>query len=342
MIKFFRKIRQNLLNKNKVGKYLLYAFGEIILVIIGILIALNLNQRSEQKTAEAKIDALFEDVLLELKTDIDQSTHLLYDYQESDSLASLVLANNLKYDDYLVDDNRKLRRLITSSESYKTSQTAYDVLMSNIDVIPKKFSNSIKILNKLQNNIKPDLEEYNAIVKKLVDRNITDLEKNYEWFTAANYGEEDEAVNYFLNDFKYKNKVKRFLGEAIITHRTYIARYRINAIACYKEIAFVLNKPLESIDFIVDEKALKGYAGTYIDNSNPESKVELFYVDELLYLKKETQVNPDRLLNLNSETEFAIVFKRGIVKFSKKSSEEVNTMTIHIGHTPVTYTKTKS
>ena len=67
MIKFFRQIRQNLLNKNKVGKYLLYAFGEIILVIIGILIALNLNQRSEQKKAEAKIDAIFENILKDLE-----------------------------------------------------------------------------------------------------------------------------------------------------------------------------------------------------------------------------------------------------------------------------------
>jgi len=40
-IKFFRKIRQNLLSEGKIGKYLKYAFGEIILVVIGILIALS-------------------------------------------------------------------------------------------------------------------------------------------------------------------------------------------------------------------------------------------------------------------------------------------------------------
>ena len=38
MITLFRKIRQNALTKNKVGKYVLYAIGEIILVVIGILI----------------------------------------------------------------------------------------------------------------------------------------------------------------------------------------------------------------------------------------------------------------------------------------------------------------
>lgn len=43
MIKFFRKLRQKLLAENKFSKYLLYAIGEIILVVIGILIALQIN-----------------------------------------------------------------------------------------------------------------------------------------------------------------------------------------------------------------------------------------------------------------------------------------------------------
>ena len=43
MIKFFQKIRQDLLNKGETGKYLKYAIGEIVLVVIGILIALSIN-----------------------------------------------------------------------------------------------------------------------------------------------------------------------------------------------------------------------------------------------------------------------------------------------------------
>ncbi len=43
MIKFFRRIRQQLLSENKFSKYLIYALGEIVLVVIGILIALQLN-----------------------------------------------------------------------------------------------------------------------------------------------------------------------------------------------------------------------------------------------------------------------------------------------------------
>lgn len=49
MIKFFRKIKQNLLSEGKTGKYLKYAIGEIVLVVIGILIALQINNWNENR-----------------------------------------------------------------------------------------------------------------------------------------------------------------------------------------------------------------------------------------------------------------------------------------------------
>ena len=49
MIKFFRKIRHNLINEGKTTKYLKYAIGEIVLVVIGILIALQINNWNEQR-----------------------------------------------------------------------------------------------------------------------------------------------------------------------------------------------------------------------------------------------------------------------------------------------------
>ena len=58
MIKFFRKIRQKLLLEGKTGNYLKYAFGEIILVVIGILIALQINNWNEQRKENIKEQAI--------------------------------------------------------------------------------------------------------------------------------------------------------------------------------------------------------------------------------------------------------------------------------------------
>lgn len=63
MIKFFRKTRQRLLTENKFGKYSLYAIGEIMLVVIGILIALQINNWNDRQ----KDNCRETEILLQLK-----------------------------------------------------------------------------------------------------------------------------------------------------------------------------------------------------------------------------------------------------------------------------------
>ncbi|MBT8316891.1 MAG: hypothetical protein HKP59_04645 [Lutibacter sp.] len=69
MIKFFRKIRQKMLTENKFSKYLLYAIGEIILVIIGILIALSINNWNENNKLEELKQVYYQQLLIDLNKD---------------------------------------------------------------------------------------------------------------------------------------------------------------------------------------------------------------------------------------------------------------------------------
>ena len=97
MIKFFRRIRQKLLEENRFSKYLIYALGEIILVVIGILIALQLNSWNEVKKEnkeEQRILALLKE---EVSRDISHLKALVKSGQqraiEMDSLM-ISLAND--------------------------------------------------------------------------------------------------------------------------------------------------------------------------------------------------------------------------------------------------------
>lgn len=69
MIKLFRHIRQSLIKENRMGKYFKYAIGEILLVVIGILIALQINnwneQQKENKLEQEYYCRLLEDVMLD-------------------------------------------------------------------------------------------------------------------------------------------------------------------------------------------------------------------------------------------------------------------------------------
>jgi hypothetical protein len=76
MLTFFKRIRQKLLSQNSFTKYVLYALGEILLVVIGILIALQVNDWNEQRKLAKKENVIIESLkaelqhnLAELKTD---------------------------------------------------------------------------------------------------------------------------------------------------------------------------------------------------------------------------------------------------------------------------------
>lgn len=69
MIKFFRKIRYNLMSENKTSKYFKYAIGEIILVVIGILIALQINTAKNKNDKRIEEITHLENILSDLKQD---------------------------------------------------------------------------------------------------------------------------------------------------------------------------------------------------------------------------------------------------------------------------------
>ena len=85
MIKFFRHIRQRLLTENKFSKYLLYAIGEIFLVVVGILIALQINNWNELRKTHLQDLEFLNNLKVELSIDIAALTAKITEYQEINS-----------------------------------------------------------------------------------------------------------------------------------------------------------------------------------------------------------------------------------------------------------------
>lgn len=93
MLKFFRNIRQRLLSESKFSKYLIYAIGEIILVVIGILIALQVNNWNGARKSETAQNQLLLKLVDDLKKDI-------YFFDRIDS----VYQQDLKEIAYVIDE----------------------------------------------------------------------------------------------------------------------------------------------------------------------------------------------------------------------------------------------
>ncbi|MBK9177588.1 MAG: hypothetical protein IPM46_14900 [Flavobacteriales bacterium] len=89
MIKFFRTIRQRMLKENRFSRYFLYAIGEIVLVVIGILIALNVNNWNAERRSRAQERALLQEMHGNLAMDLADCK---FNIEHNDQLRSSNLA----------------------------------------------------------------------------------------------------------------------------------------------------------------------------------------------------------------------------------------------------------
>lgn len=101
MIKFFRQIRYNLMEKGKTGKYFKYAIGEIVLVVIGILIALQINNWNESRNKNKKLETYLIALKQELNSNIlhlqRASERSSSDFTRSISLIKVLNSDSAQY-----------------------------------------------------------------------------------------------------------------------------------------------------------------------------------------------------------------------------------------------------
>ena len=165
MIKFFRRIRQQLLSQNRFSKYLLYAVGEIFLVVIGILIALSINNWNEWKKERIRETS----VLLDLKENLERNIALakngiseIEEINLSSEIVILFIQQKLPYSDSLHYHFRQMDRSGSyivelnkdGYESYKnigfeilTSKGLKKEILNLFEVSYKDYENYIEVTN---------------------------------------------------------------------------------------------------------------------------------------------------------------------------------------------------
>ena len=150
MIKFFRKIRQNLLSEGKTGKYFKYALGEIILVVIGILLALQINAISQNHSNKNKLNKYLT-LLLE---DLDNDKARFIFCKNADSLRA-----------------EHLNQYIFSGKTILSNQTFKSAFWTQTSIIHNSTYNSIKannILELIKNiNVQKAISEYYSAADKV-------------------------------------------------------------------------------------------------------------------------------------------------------------------------------
>lgn len=170
-MKFFRRIRQSLLSDNKIGKYLAYALGEILLVVIGILIAIQLNTWKTESDERVKV----------LKHLDGLNSELIQDHKRMDSLYAFYSGKT---------DAIQLLLQYSDQDSQLSNEELGKIFNSIFEY--KKFSNKRSTYISLING---------GYISKIEDKElINEIIKYYEspflaWSTEI-YGNIFESIDY--------------------------------------------------------------------------------------------------------------------------------------------------
>lgn len=241
MINFFRKIRQRLLAENKFIKYLTYAIGEIVLVVIGILIAVQINNKNiENQRSDLEVRILIE-ILDNLDDDLKQIEDELYSdkvVMNADSIIIAHIRSKASFNDTIAG----YLRLAEMFPHFDTKESGYQLLESKgIDLVSND-SLRIRITNFYSRSY-PYFRKYEkervdvvlSIIKPYLTRNFY-LEEYSKWPYSKRVPFQYDA---FLNDaelisilqtsqnlsnimFKKGDKVKTELGKLQKHINTYL------------------------------------------------------------------------------------------------------------------------
>jgi hypothetical protein len=207
MIKFFRRIRQKLLAENRFGKYLSYAIGEIILVVIGILIAVQLNNLNQKRIRDAQIEILLDKVEEDLIHNIKMTNEIINYYHIHDSLARIVIGGKLTMDDYY--RNRSLGNLILQFSIMNIITENIDKLLELEESIPSSYTQVINAAKELRRTSSYDENTWIAVRDQRY-KNIEFLASNFLWFVKTDSSSIEKRYHYFLNDPDYKKRVANY------------------------------------------------------------------------------------------------------------------------------------
>ena len=207
MIKFFRKIRQNLLSENKFSKYLLYAIGEIILVVIGILIALQLNTLQVEKKNREIEKVLLKNVKKDLESDIQEFKNVKK-FKTSQNEACIRLL------EYIIDTSKPLEDTIQFINDFQlilyfivpsSSRTSFDIATSTGYLNNITSDSLVNELSDYFNNI--GLEQHVTETKRFINAyNDNNLMKNYHMFSKHVMALNGQGGEYALERYSNDNR----------------------------------------------------------------------------------------------------------------------------------------
>ena len=196
------------MNQNKTSKYFKYAIGEIILVVIGILIALQINNWNENKKSNIKFNKLLVNVYNDLKVDLEVAQGVINFYNDKDSLGTNIINGKYSVSDY--KNNPSLDKLFFGYTVFFATDMGYNALMQNTDNIPSEYEQLIADLNRQYIITAERIEANLKVFSNIVESTRTRYALNFPWYSQTDSVSNEKRRQYSVNNPIYKNEVRLY------------------------------------------------------------------------------------------------------------------------------------
>ena len=243
MIKFFRHIRQNLVMENKTGKYFKYAIGEIILVVIGILIALQINNWNQERINNQRAEGYLKSLAEDLKSDIVQYDYNIENYEQD-------LDNNKRL--FINDDFKKLEadsifKLVRGYYQLNRVSTHTYERIKNAGLIESLGTE--KINKALNNYYNIQLSYYEGLLQW--DKNSS--VKDEDFWTYNNNFESGSIRYYGTNSLPFKDSPAKRKNDLVnLIESTQGRNHLRNAIVRHEHTLFRVNELKATTQHLLD------------------------------------------------------------------------------------------
>ena len=244
MLKIFNKVRRNLLSKNKFSGYLLYALGEVLLVMIGILLAVQVNNWNERRKQRSEFTSALRAISTDLAMDTIQATGLIEYYEENQKQSARIINQEINKENF--SECTMCPSLITLYRAFILQKKGFERFKAlNTESTTRKDSLAVQI-NQFYTFFVPIVELGNELVEKDVLGNLDSFQQ-YDWFVDWSQGRiTDEVITYMTESEDFRKKVA---AHDILAARNHLARVKM-----YKDSA---GKLLELIEARLGESESK-------------------------------------------------------------------------------------
>lgn len=234
MIKLFRNTRKILLNEGKTSKYFKYAIGEIILVVIGILIALSINNWNENRKQNEMLRSIYQIIKEDIRIDISEIDSFINNYEtiRKPSFEAVLDSNTtreeyLKYPEYFT--------VLDGFKDFAINQRGFDLLKTQSNNIN---TGKQKLSSKISSFYNRHMVEINIANTEIMREFVYNMNENKQcsWLSSFLLNKEATgAIDYLINNPLQKNRIATYY----IVYKIYVNElrdFKMNGEAILKQI----------------------------------------------------------------------------------------------------------